>query len=107
MLGEGDQKRQATVGNVINVKGMRTISISGGLFANYRREFVVEICLFFLSFLSLVDESPKKMSGFASCVHRDLFVLVCSHESARVTYTTYIIDDFELKRSSIEVKKLP
>lgn len=60
------------------------------------------------SFLCVVDESLKKTSGFASCVHHNLSVCVCvcSHESARVTYTTYIIDDFELKRSSIEVKKL-
>lgn len=46
MLGEGDQKRQATVGNVINVKGMRTINTLGGIFANYSWEFVAETHLF-------------------------------------------------------------
>ena len=44
------------------------------------------------SYTRLIDKSHKKTVHFAKMV--------------TVTHTTYIIDDFELKRSSIKVKKL-
>lgn len=55
MLGEGDQKRQATVGNVINVKGMRTINILVSW------EFVAETRLFLCAiFFSLSEEATEE-----------------------------------------------
>lgn len=83
MLGEGDQKRQATVGNVTNVIGMRTRNITFCQLAFVAETHLVWISIFL--FLCLVDESLKKMPGFASRAHRDLSLCLCVHESARVT----------------------
>lgn len=82
MLGEEDQKRQATVGNVRNVKGRRTTNILGGIFPQLQLGGVWRKHVYFyaqFSFLCVVDESLKKTSGFASCVHHNLSVCVCVH----------------------------